>query len=612
MSKNKIHLIRIVAAAVLYAGAIAVWKFAGLPNYVNLIIFLAVYAVIAYDVVWKAAVNISHGQVFDENFLMLIATAGAFVIGEYVEAVAVMLFYQVGELFQNYAVGKSRNSISSLMDIRPDKARVLRGGEEVAVAPEEVEIGEIIVVKAGERIALDGVVVSGESFLDTSALTGESVPRSCKAGDAVLSGSVNTAGVLHIRCEKHFYDSTVSRILDLVENVAGKKAKAENFITKFAKYYTPVVVGLAALLFLVPSLVTGGWAEWGGRALNFLVVSCPCALVISVPMSFFGGLGAASKNGILIKGSAYLEKLANVGTFVFDKTGTLTKGEFEVKGVYPEARAEEVLALAAVCEENSLHPIALSIMKKYGGKADRGYAVTERAGRGLVAEKKGERILCGNAKLLSEENIDFKENTDENTIVYVARNGRYVGRIEIGDRIKDETREVIKEIGEAGGKTVMLTGDNERAAALTAAKIGIGEYRAGLLPADKVKAVEELIGENKNGGAVAFVGDGINDAPVLMRADVGISMGSIGSDSAIEASDVVLMHDDLRGLGKARRIAKKTMKIVLQNIVFALAVKAAILVLSALGITGLWLAVFADVGVAVLAILNAMRALYIK
>ena len=372
------------------------------------------------------------------------------------------------------------------------------------------------------------------------------------------------------------------------------------------------MVGLAALLFLVPSLVTGGWAEWGGRALNFLVVSCPCALVISVPMSFFGGLGAASKNGILIKGSAYLEKLANVGTFVFDKTGTLTKGEFEVKGVYPEERAEEVLALAAVCEENSLHPIALSIMKKYGGKADRGYAVTERAGRGLVAEKKGERILCGNAKLLSEENIDFKENSDENTIVYVARNGRYVGRIEIGDRIKDETREVIKEIGEAGGKTVMLTGDNERAAALTAAKIGIGEYRAGLLPADKVKAVEELIGENKNGGAVAFVGDGINDAPVLMRADVGISMGSIGSDSAIEASDVVLMHDDLRGLGKARRIAKKTMKIVLQNIVFALAVKAAILVLSALGITGLWLAVFADVGVAVLAILNAMRALYIK
>ena len=612
MSKNKIHLIRIVAAAVLYAGAIAVWKFAGLPNYVNLIIFLAVYAVIAYDVVWKAAVNISHGQVFDENFLMLIATAGAFVIGEYVESVAVMLFYQVGELFQNYAVGKSRSSISSLMDIRPDKARVLRGGEEVAVAPEEVEIGEIIVVKAGERIALDGVVVSGESFLDTSALTGESVPRSCKAGDAVLSGSVNTAGVLHIRCEKHFYDSTVSRILDLVENVAGKKAKAENFITKFAKYYTPVVVGLAALLFLVPSLVTGGWAEWGGRALNFLVVSCPCALVISVPMSFFGGLGAASKNGILIKGSAYLEKLANVGTFVFDKTGTLTKGEFEVRGVYPEERAEEVLALAAVCEENSLHPIALSIMKKYGGKADRGYAVTERAGRGLVAEKKGERILCGNAKLLSEENIDFKENTDENTIVYVARNGRYVGRIEIGDRIKDETREVIKEIGEAGGKTVMLTGDNERAAALTAAKIGIGEYRAGLLPADKVKAVEELIRENKNGGAVAFVGDGINDAPVLMRADVGISMGSIGSDSAIEASDVVLMHDDLRGLGKARRIAKKTMKIVLQNIVFALAVKAAILVLSALGITGLWLAVFADVGVAVLAILNAMRALYIK
>ena len=607
MSKNKIHLIRIVAAAVLYAGAIAVWKFAGLPNYANLIIFLAVYAVIAYDVVWKAAVNISHGQVFDENFLMLIATAGAFVIGEYVEAVAVMLFYQVGELFQNYAVGKSRNSISSLMDIRPDKARVLRGGEEVAVAPEEVEIGEIIVVKAGERIALDGVVVSGESFLDTSALTGESVPRSCKAGDAVLSGSVNTAGVLRIRCEKHFYDSTVSRILDLVENVAGKKAKAENFITKFAKYYTPVVVGLAALLFLVPSLVTGGWAEWGGRALNFLVVSCPCALVISVPMSFFGGLGAASKNGILIKGSAYLEKLANVGTFVFDKTGTLTKGEFEVKGVYPEERAEEVLALAAVCEENSLHPIALSIMKKYGGKADRGYAVTERAGRGLVAEKKGERILCGNAKLLSEENIDFKENTDENTIVYVARNGRYVGRIEIGDRIKDETREVIKEIGEAGGKTVMLTGDNERAAALTAAKIGIGEYRAGLLPADKVKAVEELIGENKNGGAVAFVGDGINDAPVLIEADTGVSMGGVGSDAAIEASDAVLVSDDLSKVPLAVRIARKTRAVVVQNIAFSIAVKLILMVLGLLDIVPLWVAVLADVGVMMLAVLNSFR-----
>ena len=610
MEKQKSRLIRIIVSAAFYGGAIAVWKVANLPNYANLLIFLAVYAVIAYDVVWRAAVNISHGQIFDENFLMLIATVGAFVIGEYLEAVAVMLFYQIGELFQDYAVGKSRNSISSLLEIRPDKARVIKDGAEKEVLPEDVAVGDIIVVKAGERIPLDGTVVSGESYLDTSALTGESVPRACRAGDCVLSGSINTAGVLHIRCDKLFYDSTVNKILDLVENVAGKKAKAENFITRFAKYYTPTVVGLALALFLIPSLITGEWAEWGGRALNFLVVSCPCALVISVPMSFFGGLGAASKNGVLVKGSAYLEKLASVGTFVFDKTGTLTEGKFEVKGIYPEERAEEVLACAAICEEESLHPIARSVMRRYGKKAAKGYRITERAGRGIIAEKGGERIVCGNANLLREENVNFEEITDENTNVYVARNGEFLGRIAVGDAIKSETAEVMKSIHESGCETVMLTGDNQRTAAIVARKIGVKNYRAELLPADKVGAVESLM--EKSGKPLAFVGDGINDAPVLMRVDVGISMGAIGSDSAIEASDVVLMHDDLRGIPLARRIAKKTMRIVLQNIVFALAVKAVILVLSALGITGLWLAVFADVGVAVLAILNAMRALYIR
>ena len=610
MEKQKSKLIRIIVSAVLYAAAIVLWKTLQLPDYAYLLIFLAVYAVIAWDVVWRAAVNISHGQVFDENFLMFIATVGAFVIGEYLEAVAVMLFYQVGELFQDYAVGRSRNSISSLLEIRPDKARIVQNGEEREVSPEDVVIGDTIVVKAGERIPLDGTIVSGESYLDTSALTGESVPRACRIGDSVLSGSINTAGVLYIKCDKLFYDSTVNKILDLVENVAGKKAKAENFITRFAKYYTPVVVGLALLLFLIPSFITSDWAEWGGRALNFLVVSCPCALVISVPMSFFGGLGAASKNGVLVKGSAYLEKLASVGTFVFDKTGTLTEGKFEVRGIYPAENADKVLALAAVCEENSLHPIALSVMRRYGKKAEKGYVVTERAGRGMIAEKKGERVVCGNAKLLREENINFKEITDENTIVYVAHNGVFIGWIEIGDTIKSESKAVMSDIEKDGCDTVMLTGDNRRTAAIVAEKVGVKKYRAELLPADKVGAVESLMKES--GKPLAFVGDGINDAPVLMRADVGISMGAIGSDSAIEASDVVLMHDDLRGIPLARRIAKRTMRIVLQNIIFALAVKAVILVLSALGVTGLWLAVFADVGVAVLAILNAMRALYIK
>ncbi len=601
-------LIRIIAAAALYAAAMAVYfTVEEMPLYGKIAMFAAVYLVIGYDVLLRAARNIAHGQVFDENFLMSLPTLGAFVSGELPETVAVMLFYQVGELFQSYAVGRSRASISSLMEIRPDKAVVLRGNGEETVSPEDVEIGETIVVKVGERIPLDGVVAEGESYLDTSALTGESAPRACRAGDAVLSGSINAGSVLKIRTEKAFYDSTVNKILELVENVAGKKAKAENFITRFAKYYTPAVVGVALILFLLPSLITGEWAEWGGRALNFLVVSCPCALVISVPLSFFGGIGGASKSGVLIKGGAYMEKLAEAGVFVFDKTGTLTKGKFAVKGIYPEERADEILAAAAVCEKESTHPVARSIMEKCPVSAAEGWAVTELSGMGVVAEKAGERIVCGNEKLFRKECIKHEQLTNENTIVYVARNGEYLGRIEIGDEIKEESKAVVAALKAGGLKTVMLTGDNERAARIAAEKIGVDEYRANLLPADKVAAVEELIEREKK--VVAFVGDGINDAPVLMRADVGISMGAIGSDSAIEASDVVLMKDDLRGIPLAKRIAKKTMRIVRENIVFALAVKGVILVLSALGITGLWLAVFADVGVAVLAVLNAMRTL---
>lgn len=601
-------LIRIIAAAALYAAAMAVYfTVEEMPLYGKIAMFAAVYLVIGYDVLLRAARNIAHGQVFDENFLMSLATLGAFIIGELPETVAVMLFYQVGELFQSYAVGRSRASISSLMEIRPDKAVVLRGNGEETVSPEDVEIGETIVVKVGERIPLDGVVAEGESYLDTSALTGESAPRACRAGDAVLSGSINAGSVLKIRTEKAFYDSTVNKILELVENVAGKKAKAENFITRFAKYYTPAVVGVALILFLLPSLITGEWAEWGGRALNFLVVSCPCALVISVPLSFFGGIGGASKSGVLIKGGAYMEKLAEAGVFVFDKTGTLTKGKFAVKGIYPEERADEILAAAAVCEKESTHPVARSIMEKCPVSAAEGWAVTELSGMGVVAEKAGERIVCGNEKLFRKECIKHEQVTNENTIVYVARNGEYLGRIEVGDEIKEESKAVVAALKAGGLKTVMLTGDNERAARIAAEKIGVDEYRANLLPADKVAAVEELIEREKK--VVAFVGDGINDAPVLMRADVGISMGAIGSDSAIEASDVVLMKDDLRGIPLAKRIAKKTMRIVRENIVFALAVKGVILVLSALGITGLWLAVFADVGVAVLAVLNAMRTL---
>lgn len=611
-SKNQKMLIRILAAGVLFFAA---WLVDGLLSpewYFSLIAFLAVFCLIGYDVIRKAVRGMFHGQVLDENLLMLIAAVGAFCIGEYPEAVAVILFYQVGELFQSYAVGRSRKSISSLMDIRPDSATVWKDGEEQTLDPDEVCVGDLIVVRPGERIPLDGTVVDGHSSLNMSALTGESVPVTCMAGDAVFSGSINMSGVLRIRCDKPFYDSTVSKILDLVENASAKKAKAENFITKFAKYYTPIVVALAAILAIVPPLFTHEWSEWICRGLTFLVVSCPCALVISVPLSFFGGIGGASGQGILVKGGNYLELLGKVNTIVFDKTGTITKGNFEVQQVYPLEARERILRCAAIAESGSLHPIALSIQRAAGEISAEGYEISEIAGKGVSAEKDDRRILVGNAKLMAENGIECTVPNDFGTVVYVAENGTYLGAIVISDCIKEDSVAAVAELKSQGCKTVMLTGDNEASARFVADLVGIDSVAADLLPADKVEKMESLFREKKPGDVIAFVGDGINDAPVLMRADVGIAMGGVGSDSAIEAADVVLMHDTLTSIPLAKRIANKTMRIVRENIVFALSVKIAVLLLSAVGIADMWLAIFADVGVSVLAILNAMRMIFVS
>ena len=583
-----------------------------------LFLYLAIYAVIGYDVLFRAARNICHGQVFDENFLMVIATLGAFALGithgvlgqsteGFDEACAVLLFYQVGEFFQRYATAKSRKSISSLMDIRPDSANVLRDGKTETVDPSEVKIGEIILINPGEKVPLDGVCVKGATALDTKALTGESLPREICEGDHVLSGFVNLTTQIEVRVEKEFYDSTVSKILDLVENASDKKSKTENFITKFAKYYTPIVVFLALALLIIPGAVTGDWLTWTYRALSFLVVSCPCALVISIPLSFFAGIGASSKHHILIKGSNYIEQLAKANVFVFDKTGTLTKGNFAVTEVYPAERKDEILHLAAVAEQGSSHPIAKSIISAYGGQVDSGYTLTNVTGKGVQATNGETTILCGNEKLMAEYNIPFTENSSAGTAVYVAKDGEFVGSILIADELKDETESVIADLNKMGARTVMLTGDNEAVASAVAKQAGVSEYKSSLLPQDKVSEVEKLLANKKKGEIICFTGDGINDAPVLMRSDVGIAMGGVGSDAAIEASDVVLMKDDLRGLPLAKRIARKTMNIAYQNILFSILVKVAILILSALGITNMWIAVVGDVGVAVIAILNAMR-----
>lgn len=612
-ARIKRRLWRIIAAAVLFAAAYIVFALVNLPEklwYIELITFIAIYLFVAYDVLWKAVRGVCGGKMLDENFLMAVATVGAFCVREYPEAAAVMLFYQVGELFQAIAVGRSRKSISALMDIRPDSATVIRGGERVVVSPYEVEVGEIIEVRAGEKIALDGIVKSGSGSLDTAALTGESVPVSVCEGSEVKSGSISIDGVLTITATKPFSESTATKILDLVENASAKKAKAENFITKFAKYYTPIVVGLAVLLAVIPSVITHDVAEWVHRALMFLVVSCPCALVISVPLAFFGGIGAASTGGVLVKGGNYLELLAKLNTVVFDKTGTLTKGEFSVVDVIPVEKRDKILAAAAIAESGSNHPIAQSVLKAYGGSAADSSALQNRrevAGKGVEVTYNGTEITAGNAELMKSRNIEFEACNEHGTHVYVAENGVYLGVIVIADTVKPDAKSVIKTMNESGIRTVMLTGDNERTAKAIAEQAGISEYRAELLPADKVEIVEELIAAKKKNEVVAFVGDGINDAPVLSRADIGIAMGAIGSDAAIEAADVVLMNDSLSSISAARKVAKKTVTVSIENIVFALVVKAVILVLSALGITNMWLAIFADVGVAVLAVLNSAR-----
>ena len=606
--KHKRMLARIlISAALLIACALSplkgIWR---------LLSFLVPYAVIGWDVLWKAVRNIAHGQVFDENFLMALATVGAFATGEYPEAVFVMLFYQVGELFQSYAVGRSRQSISQLMEIRPDYANLERDGKAEKVDPDEVAVGDVIVVKPGERVPLDGVVLEGRSTLDTAALTGESLPRDVGEGDDVISGCVNQSGLLRVRVTKVFGESTVSKILDLVENAGSKKARAENFITKFARVYTPCVVIAAVLLAVVPSLVSGDWSQWT-RALIFLVVSCPCALVISVPLSFFGGIGGASRDGILVKGGSYLETLSQAEIVVFDKTGTLTKGVFNVTAIHPDKISESgLLELAAYAESYSDHPISRSIREAYGEDIDQGRigTVEELAGRGVRAVIDGRNVCVGNSKLMDELGAKWHPCHHVGTTVHVEVDGLYAGHLVISDEVKPDAAEAIRKLKELGvQKTVMLTGDAQAVGERVGAELGLDEVHAQLLPADKVERVEALLKEKSSKGALVFVGDGINDAPVLSRADVGVAMGGMGSDAAIEAADVVFMDDKPSKLADAIRIARKTRGIVRQNVVFALAVKLLVMVLGAFGVANMWEAVFADVGVSVIAILNAMRAL---
>ena len=621
--KQKKMLTRIITAAVL----LILLNFLPVTGIIRFVLFLIPYLIVGYDILKKAWKGILNRQVFDENFLMAVATVGAIAIafyeksGDFNEAVAVMLFYQIGELFQSYAVGKSRRNISELMDIRPDYANIEQDGSLEQVDPDEVEVGDIIVIKAGERIPLDGRVVSGESMVDTSALTGESVPRRVSEGSEIISGCVNGSGLLRVEVTKEFDDSTVARILELVENASSKKAKVENFITRFARYYTPIVVIAAVLLAVVPPVLLGeDFGEWIQRACIFLVISCPCALVISVPLGFFGGIGAASRNGVLVKGSNYLEALAQMDTIVFDKTGTLTKGEFKVTEVLPAGIEEkELLRLAALAESYSTHPIAASIREAYeaSGQAKLDTSALgqseEISGHGIKTEIEGSTVLAGNGKLMEQMGIPYESCDSIGTVVYVARDGVFAGTIVISDTIKEHSAQAVAALKKAGvRRTVMLTGDRKAVGEAVAEKLGLDEVCTELLPADKVEKVEELLKSEGEGRKLAFVGDGINDAPVLTRADIGIAMGSMGSDAAIEAADIVLMDDDPARIALTVRIARKTLAIVKQNIVFALAVKALVLALGAFGMANMWEAVFADVGVSVIAILNAMRALKIK
>lgn len=619
MSRNKKSLIRIILSAVIIAVVTAL-KYAISEKYnwftwLELALSLVSYLIVGYDVLWKAVTNIIRGKVFDEHFLMTIATIGAFAIGEYIDATAVMLLYQIGELFQRYAVGKSRKNIADLMDIRPEEATVIRNGEEITVHPSEVQIGETVIVKTGEKIPLDGVVVKGECNLDTSAITGESLPRKAAEGQNVISGCLNLDGVLYVKTTSAYDDSTVAKILDLVENATNRKAPAENFITKFSRYYTPAVVILALLLFVVPPLFQGMtdgavWLKWARRAMMFLFVSCPCALVISIPLGFFGGIACASKNGILVKGSNYLEILAKTKTVAFDKTGTLTKGNFAVTRVFPEDKRDEVLQLASNAEQYSTHPIALSILRERKATAD--VKVTEIAGRGVSAKIGDSTVLCGNGKLMNDNGVEYVEAAG-GTVVYVAKDGKFVGSILINDEIKPDSHSALDALKKLGVSTVMLTGDNAETANTVAAELDLDCVYSQLLPQDKVTVLEEL----KQAGKVAFVGDGINDAPVLASADVGIAMGAMGSDVAIETADIVLMQDNPAAVPLAKKISQKTLAIVTENIIISLVVKFAVLILSAIGILdmisfGMIIAILADVGVCVVAILNSMRAMFTK
>ncbi len=619
MSKNKKSLIRIIVSAITVI-IIVTLKYTIGNDYswfiwLELGLSLAAYLAVGYDVVWKALTNIVRGKIFDEHFLMTIATIGAFAIGEYIDATAVMLLYQIGELFQRYAVGKSRQSIAGLMDIRPEEATVIRNGQELTVHPSEVEIGETVIVKTGEKLPLDGIVIKGECSLDTSAITGESLPRKASEGQNVISGCLNLDGVLYIRTTSTYDDSTVAKVLDLVENATSRKAPAENFITKFSRYYTPIVVILAVLLAAVPPMIEGIsqggiWLKWVRRAMMFLFVSCPCALVISIPLGFFGGIACASKNGVLVKGSNYLEILAKTKVIAFDKTGTLTKGNFAVTQILPQNKREEILQLAANAEQYSNHPIALSILREKKASADAN--VTELAGRGISATIGNSTVLCGNDKLMTDNGVEYVP-ANGGTVVYVAQDGKFVGSILIADEIKSDSREALEQLKKTGVTTVMLTGDNDDTAEIVANQLGVDRKYSQLLPQDKATKLEEL----KCEGKVAFVGDGINDAPVLATADVGIAMGAMGSDIAIETADIVLMQDNPTAVPLAKRIAKNTLKVVTENIVISLVIKFAVLILSAIGILdmvsfGMIIAILADVGVCIVAILNSMRAMFIK
>ncbi|MCI8400863.1 MAG: cadmium-translocating P-type ATPase [Lachnospiraceae bacterium] len=610
--KQKKVLFRILASAITLIG-LHFAPFVPERGPVRLALYLIPYLIIGYDILKKAVMGILHGEVFDENFLMAIATVGAMVLGEYGEGVEVMLFYQVGELFQSYAVGKSRKSITALMDIRPDYANLEQDGQLIQADPDDVAVGDIIVIRPGERVPLDGLVIEGSSTLNTSALTGESLPRETKPGDDIISGCVNITGLLRVQVTKPFGESTVSKILDLVENSSLKKARAENFITRFAHYYTPAVCICAALLAILPPLFVGEWSVWTGRALTFLVISCPCALVISIPLSFFGGIGGASRAGILVKGGNYLEALASTRTIVFDKTGTLTQGVFAVSEIYPANGMDEtaLLTTTALAESYSSHPISKSLLEAAGGSVDQNRVcdVKEIAGHGVTARVDGRPVAAGNARLMEQLQIDYVPCEHPGTVVYTAIDGQFAGSILISDRLKDTSAQAIAGLRSQGVRTVMLTGDAAPVADTVARTLGIDEVHSELLPADKVNQVERLLSQKKPRTTLAFAGDGINDAPVLSRADIGIAMGAMGSDAAIEAADIVLMDDDPAKIALAMRISRKCLRIVNENIVFALGVKAVCLILGAKGIAGMQAAIFADVGVMVLAVLNATRAL---